>query len=78
MVNHIMAQMDEGVDALLRVVGVLRRKNFDIQDIHWSEDHRLEIAILSKDGCGGLEAKQQMEKLVGLKSVVVREMGEVR
>lgn len=79
MINHICAQLDDGVDTLLRVVGVLRRKNFDIQDVRWTDSRHLEIAIEAKVGCGAKEAKQQMEKLVGLRSVVVREeKGRVR
>lgn len=69
--NKVHAKVDNGVDTLLRVVSVLRRKEFDISDVNLTNGTDLEITLHPDAVNDAMKAKSQMEKLVGLKDINV-------
>lgn len=74
--EKLYVEVDNGVEALLRVVGVLRRKDFDVVSVNLQSTgdqdlSDLYITLDEKFNLGAENAKNQMEKLFGVHSVKI-------
>jgi acetolactate synthase-1/3 small subunit len=72
------AQADHGVDTLLKVVGVLRRKEFSVKDVKMtsptsSKYSRLEIRLHDASNQLVTKAAMHLEKIIGLRDIEIRE-----
>lgn len=78
MERYLEAKADHGVDTLLKVVGVLRRKEFMVKDVKMSssvESRFSELIIhLNQETENTMElAKAHLEKVIGLRDIVLKE-----
>ncbi len=69
-----MCRVDSGLEGLMRVVGILRRKRFDIKGVNMEEIKNtglanLEITLTDEFNLGVEQAINQMEKLVNVHEV---------
>lgn len=72
------ARVDNGVDTLLKVVGVLRRKEFDVSDVSMtslseSKSSNLLIRLGGQTEKTFFRAKEHLEKIVGVSEIVILE-----
>ncbi len=68
------ARVENGMDDLMRVLNVLRRKRFCVKSVNLNEklnsyNSNLTIRIAEKYDLGAEQAKNQMEKLVNVHEV---------
>lgn len=73
--NRVHARVDNGVEVLLRVVGLLKRKRFNIKSINMEEikdSHYSNLVITFEDDLNNsvTRAISQMEKLVDVHEVM--------
>lgn len=78
MERYLEAKADHGVDTLLKVVGVLRRKEFMVKDVKMSSPKEsrfseLEIHLLQEAENTMELAKAHLEKVIGLRDIVLKE-----
>ncbi|SHJ62099.1 ACT domain-containing protein [Paramaledivibacter caminithermalis] len=69
--KKLLCRVDSGLEALIRVVGLLKRKRFDIRSVNLEEIENSQysnLEITLKDGLehGIKQAINQMEKLVNV------------
>lgn len=74
MSNTVSARVDNGLEVLLRVVGVLKRKRFNIKSLNMEEikDSSYASLVITFDdelSVGAQRAISQMEKLVDVHEV---------
>lgn len=72
------AKVDNGVDTLLKVVGVLRRKEFDVSDITMtslseSKSSNLLIRLGSSTDKTMSKAMEHLEKIIGVSDIRILE-----
>jgi len=77
MEKFLQAKADHGVDSLLKVVGVLRRKEFSVCDVKMTSPpnacSRLEIRLEDASDFSFNRAMAHLEKIVGIRDVEVME-----
>lgn len=78
MEKFLQANADYGVDTLLKVVGVLRRKEFVVSDVKMtspseSKSSKLEIRLGDETENNFDRAIAHLEKIIGLRDVMVKE-----
>jgi|LGVE01.1.fsa_nt_gb acetolactate synthase-1/3 small subunit len=77
MEKFLQAKADHGVDTLLKVVGVLRRKEFMVSDVKMSSPpnacSHLEIRLENASEFSFDRAMAHLEKIVGIRDVEVME-----
>lgn len=76
--KFLQANADYGVDTLLKVVGVLRRKEFLVSDVKMtspseSKSSKLEIRLENSTDINFDRAMAHLEKIIGLRDVMIRE-----
>lgn len=77
MERFLQANADHGVDTLLKVVGVLRRKSFSVKDVKMTSSQKyaqLEIWLNPNNALEFDRAKAHMEKIIGLRDVEIMEV----
>lgn len=72
------AKVDNGVDTLLKVVGVLRRKEFDVSDITMtslseSKSSNLLIRLGGSTDKTMSKAMEHLEKIIGVSDIQILE-----
>lgn len=72
------AKVDNGVDTLLKVIGVLRRKEFDVSDITMtslseSKSSNLLIRLGSSTDKTMSKAMEHLEKIIGVSDIRILE-----
>lgn len=72
--KKLSCRVDNGLEALIRVVGLLKRKRFDIRSVNMEEIENsqysnLEITIWDELNLGVNQAISQMEKLVNVHEI---------
>jgi len=78
MEKFLQANADHGVDTLLKVVGVLRRKEFLVRDVKMTSPpqercSKLEIRLEQKTDLTFDRAIAHLEKIIGLRDLRIRE-----
>lgn len=78
MVRCLNARVDNGVDTLLKVVGVLRRKEFDVSDVSMtslseSNSANLLIRLGEQTEKNFSRAKDHLEKIIGVSEIQILE-----
>ncbi len=78
MERFLQANADHGVDTLLKVVGVLRRKEFGVSDVKMTSPKesiysKLEIHLDQNNDQMLNKALAHLEKIVGLRDVRIEE-----
>jgi len=77
MEKFLQAKADHGVDTLLKVVGVLRRKEFTVSDVKMSSPpnacSKLEIRLGDSSELSFSRAMAHLEKIVGIRDVELME-----
>lgn len=68
MEKKVVCQIENGVDSLMRVVGLLKRKQFDIKDVNMTNNDNtgyslLEITLIENLRLSALNALHQLEKI---------------
>ena len=68
MEKKVVCQVENGVDSLMRIVGLLKRKRFDIKEVNMTNNDNtggslLEITLLETIKLGALNAMHQLEKI---------------
>jgi len=82
MEKRLYAKVENGVDGLLRVVGTLRRKEYNVQDVSMrslGQDGYSEIVInlLENNKLNASRAMDQMKKIVSVLDVSIMEEEKV-
>lgn len=72
--KKLSCRVDNGLETLIRVVGLLKRKRFDIRSVNMenienSQYSNLEITIKDELNLGVNQAINQMEKLVNVHEI---------
>lgn len=72
--KKLSCRVDNGLEALIRVVGLLKRKRFDISSVNMekienSQYSNLEITIKDELNLGVNQAINQMEKLMNVHEI---------
>lgn len=77
MERFLKAKADHGVDTLLKVVGVLRRKEFMVSDVKMTSPpnacSHLEIRLENTSELSCNRAVAHLEKIVGVRDIVLME-----
>ena len=77
MERFLQAKADHGVDTLLKVVGVLRRKEFMVSDVKMTSPpnacSQLEIRLGDATEVSCTRAVAHLEKIVGIRDIVMME-----
>ncbi len=74
MEKKVLCRVDSGLETLVRVVGLLKRKRFEVRSVSMEEIKNsnfsnLEIILKDEFNLGFEQAIQQMEKLVSVHDV---------
>lgn len=74
MEKKVLCRVDSGLETLMRVVGLLKRKRFDIKSVNMEEIKNsrfsnLEIILTDEFNLGFEQAINQMEKLVNVHDI---------
>lgn len=74
MEKKVLCRVDSGLETLVRVVGLLKRKRFEVRSVNMEEIKNsnfsnLEIILKDEFNLGFEQAIQQMEKLVSVHDV---------
>jgi len=72
--KKVLCRVDSGLETLMRVVGLLKRKRFDIKSVNMEEIKNsrfssLEIILKDEFNLGFEQAINQMEKLVNVHDI---------
>lgn len=77
MERFLQAKADHGVDTLLKVIGVLRRKEFMVSDVKMTSPpnacSHLEIRLGDASDMNFNRAAAHLEKIVGIRDVTLME-----
>lgn len=80
MERFLQAKAEHGVDTLLKVVGVLRRKEFSVSDVKMTSPPNacsmLEIRLQDSNDLIFNRAMAHLEKIVGIRDVAIMEEKE--
>lgn len=68
MEKKVVCQIENGIDSLMRVVGLLKRKQFDIKKVNMINNENtgyslLEITLLENIRLSAMNAMHQLEKI---------------
>ncbi|MCG8539585.1 MAG: ACT domain-containing protein [Clostridia bacterium] len=74
MEKKVLCRVDSGLETLMRVVGLLKRKRFDIRSVNMEEIKdssfsNLEIILRDEFNLGFEQAISQMEKLISVHDI---------
>lgn len=70
----ICAKIDEGIDGMIKAVGTLRRKEFEILEVFMSEKNKeteLKIVIEDSNDTNAEKALNHLKKIYGIREVKI-------